>query len=176
MGNVRYAVLIAALLFVTPSFSNDELCPRLLEFQKPPFDITTKGKPARKWVEVHWIGNWLDFDHGWRAECSASNDLSSQTLCKWLPNNMSFEFPESLPERILECSGFSFPEKIFQIDDWKSDITFFSSEDRMMLLEIDFTPHKATEGAIRLSVFDGEENSVMQPMPSLFPDQKAGEK
>ncbi|MGI9170766.1 MAG: hypothetical protein ACR2FH_11450 [Caulobacteraceae bacterium] len=144
-----------------------ELCDRIAAFERADFSAEVKST-SRHWVEVHWLGRWLDFDRGWGLECRHSPDEPSKALCAWLVDgHTDFEFHDRLPRAILICHGYRFPDLSYW-DDWKSAIRLSSRANRSVLLEIDQTAHKAADIAIRLSVVPEPSRSADQPLPPLF--------
>jgi hypothetical protein len=161
----RRLLAAASCLALAPlATAGDDVCSRVARFHRAGFDHTEQPL-GRRWVEVHWVGHWLDLDHGWGLKCEHSPDSAARELCGWLSSHTSFEFPWDLPQRILTCYGYRFPRGS-HLSGWKSDASLFSA-DRELLLEVDlFTMQKET-GAIRLSSFAPEKDDALVEMPPL---------
>ncbi|MEO8927749.1 MAG: hypothetical protein ABI306_11365 [Caulobacteraceae bacterium] len=161
-------LLAAVLAAMAPaSASAAGVCAPLSTFEHAAFAIEAATSPSAHWVELHWLGNWLDFGGGWRLECRHSSDGASTTLCAWLTGNTSFEFHDRLPRAILICHGYRFPDLSYW-DDWKAQIELSGGPAVDEVLDIDQTAHKTPDVAIRLTVFPIEEGRVRQSMPPLF--------
>ena len=143
-----------------------ELCSHLRAFQVAPFEKDIGGRPIRRAIELHWIGNWMDFGGGFEMRCSHGDTTTGKALCGWLPENTSMEFPAITPMRILECYGWKIPASV---NDWDVTQARFrintdetgnelTNSDRYLLLEIDMQPRKSGHKAIRLSVIPWDEN------------------
>ena len=181
-GSVRQAQLCGftaafALLFQSAALA-DDACARLQTFERGSF-TQYPGEPAgRRWVELHWVGAWLDFEKGWGLECRHSPDKLSADVCEWLLHNTSFEFAEILPKQILRCHGYGFPPGDRSWADWKSDIDMLSDR-RRLTLEIDYLTLRPSEtGAIRLSASELDRGAALVELPALRPlrTEKAVEK
>jgi hypothetical protein len=123
-------------------------------------------------VDVHWIGTWLDFEHGWHLECHNTSDTAAKALCGWLPGNTSFEFANNLPRRILECS----PGIHLQQDNTEIAFGFATASiytpNRYVRLLIDFRERKKPDMAIQLTAFETTPtrgyDEATDPVPALF--------
>lgn len=174
----RAAALAAALasVYTGPASAGDELCARLGAFYEVPFE---KGIHFRS-IDVHWIGTWMDFDHGWHLECHNTSDPAAKALCAWLPHNMSFEFPERLPRQILECEPSIRLQKENVDIDFEQVAASIYTPDRYIRLEVDFRPREKGDMAIRLTAFEsgpsGGHDEATDPLPALFgPDNPVTE-
>jgi hypothetical protein len=172
-------IVLGTLLASWPAYARvDQTCNELRAFYRAPFDEhpSDDAKNYRS-VEMHWLGAWMDFDHGWKLECRDTGDDPGKKLCGWLTANTSFEFASYLPLRILECHGFRFPHPFPQIGFGHTEITLWDKE-REVLLQIDFRERKAEDFAVRLTLFrphhdeatdslkpviDGSENPAVDP-------------
>ena len=165
---MKKALLIA--LSLTSASANaakpEALCAEVTKFHKATFDDTVKPK-GRRWVELHWIGSWMDFDHGWGLGCRHSPDRASSNLCEWLTRHTSYEFSQLAPEHLLTCYGYKFlPNNHW--GNWKSDIDLFD-DDRWLKLEIDFATLNGETGAVRISSFAKDQEDALVELPSLKP-------
>ena len=142
------------------------MCEQVSAFHMAKFDGSEQPK-GRRWVELHWVGSWLDFDHGWGLKCNHSPDPASAQLCGWLMHHTSYEFADQAPKRILTCYGYRFPRNS-EWGHWKSDIDILN-HDRWLQLEIDFATLKGEEGAIRLSSFAPNKDDALVELPPLAP-------
>jgi hypothetical protein len=172
----RYRCALSALVAFTLALGEgaepataDEVCSHLFTFEREGFS-KIKSDSGRHWVEVHWIGNWLDTDKGWRLECRHSSDDEAKQFCLWLVPNTSFEFADRLPRAILECHGYTFPDLSYW-DDWKAEIDLYGHSDNTVLLEIDQTRHKEADRAIRVSSFRSGDDDATQPLAPLVEDK-----
>ena len=163
----QFAVL-ALLLACSPAMAaDDELCDRLTMFESASFDQT--GQEKARWIEMHWRGSWLNFDTGWGITCIHSSDDAAADFCEWLPRQVSYEFADSFPRRLLACHGFNVP----QMQEWKSRVELWDGEDRFHYLLIDFATLEGETGAVRyVSVSDDAtdpeiENRGLEPMAPL---------
>lgn len=149
-----------------PAYGN-ELCDRVAEYEA--VDSEGASQPdglADRWVELHWVGSWLDFDNGFGKTCIHSEDVASRQLCGWLLENSSTEFPQMLPIGILECYGYSFPSPRPSWAGWRASVEL--TTDRWLTLDIDFTRWEGETGAIRLRAYD-EAETPWEDMPPLGP-------
>jgi len=158
------AAILLALAIPFAASADDETCQRVRSFHQAIFD-DSEAPVGRRWVEMRWHGHWLDFEKGFGLECRASPDIASTALCAWLRENTSFEFAGMLPRRILTCFGYVFPREHQQVN-WRSDVTVLS-EDRWLVLEIDFFTMRNDTGAIRLSSFAAGQDETTVEMDSL---------
>jgi hypothetical protein len=163
---VKHLLLIALALSSAAPAAPDRTCAEVAAFHMAKFDSAVEPK-GRRWVELHWIGGWLDFDHGWGFRCRHSPDAASSQLCNWLVHHTSYEFSQSSPKRILSCFGYRFP-RMSMWGEWKSDIDILDHQ-RWLKLEIDFATLKGETGAIRLSSFAKDRDDALVEMPSLGP-------
>lgn len=152
----------------------DTLCDHFRRYVQAPFEpgISPDGLPDR-WVELHWVGFWLDFDRGFGKTCVHTQDTESGDLCTWLLKHSSTEFPDTLPFGILECYGYSFrAEASTSWSQWKAQISItveiVTDRFRTVALDVDFTGWKSETGAIRLSVY-ADEDSPWEDRPPLAP-------
>lgn len=145
------------------------MCEQVKAFHAAKFDRTEEPK-GRRWVELHWVGSWLDFKNGWGLACRHSPDQASARLCAWLTHHTSYEFIDQAPKRILTCYGYQFPRNS-EWGDWKSEISMLD-HDRWLELEIDFSGFKGEEGAIRLSSFAPDKDDALVELPPLAPIEK----
>jgi hypothetical protein len=147
--------------------ADDELCGKLTDFETASFDQT--GQEKARWIEMHWRGSWLNFETGWGIACLSSDDDAAKRLCQWLPKQVSYEFADSFPRRILACHGYNLP----QMQEWKSRVELWDGEDRFHYLLIDFATLEGEAGAVRyVSVSDDAtdpeiENHELEAMPPL---------
>ena len=131
------------------------------------------GHENFRWIEVHWIGNWLDFDHGWHLECQPSSDNASKAFCNWLLDNTSFEFSENLPLRFMYCHGYRYPAGGTYISGWKSEIDLYSEHVGQIVLQINLQGHKQPDAAVRLTVFrEGKDQATENWWPPLIDESK----
>ena len=168
MKDLAYlAALALALSCSTARAADDELCSKLKDFETASFDQT--GQEKARWIEVHWRGSWLNFETGWGIACLNSGDDAAAELCKWLPRQISYEFADSFPRRVMACHGYNLPK----MQEWKSRVELWDGEDRFHYLLIDFATLEAEAGAVRyVSVSDDAtdpeiENRDLEPMAPL---------
>jgi hypothetical protein len=150
--------------------TEDDLCPELNAFREAP--LPPHQTKERDWVELRWIGTWMG-GSGWHFECRDSGSPSAKRLCGYLKANTSFEFPEHLPIRILECSGFTVPSPYPLMYPWIGSINLGWRDNghstwRLPLLEIALGHHKSLPDAVRVSVFKGDADELNSPLPELF--------
>ncbi|HEX4303585.1 MAG TPA: hypothetical protein VHZ78_12390 [Rhizomicrobium sp.] len=181
MRGVAACMFVAVLILPQAATADDDidpLCARLHAFYEAPFE---KGAHFRS-VEFHWLGLWMDFDKGWRKVCHfTQGDAAATALCSWLPENVSFEFPEYLPHRIVECEpGVHWPQSgDVTVDITYGKTTIFTS-DRYVRLEIDFRDRKNADVGIQLTAFDisadSHHDEFTDKIPQLFgPDNPVTE-
>jgi hypothetical protein len=167
---LAFLIASACLSVVTSAFADapDDICVKLSAFENAPFD-SSANSPRRHWVEVHWIGNWLDLQNGWKLRCDHSADPASGEFCKWLLQNTSFEFADRLPRAMLICHGYHFPDLTYW-DDWRLELPLSFNEitETSTLLQIDLTSHKQPESAVRYSVFAKGADQALNPLPPLI--------
>jgi hypothetical protein len=163
-----FTLVFPALVMTAVSVRAETLCEQVRRYEQAPFAQASSpdGLPDR-WVEVHWVGFWMDFDRGFGKSCVHSDDAESRDLCAWLVKHSSTEFPEYLPFRILECYGYGFPRPYPEWSQWKTRIKIVS--ERWLTLDVDLTGWKSETGAIRLSVYTDEDWSVGRERPPLAP-------
>jgi hypothetical protein len=162
------ALLIAALVATTPAGGKpDDICSHVSAFHMTKFGDSAEPK-GRRWIELHWVGHWMDFDRGWGFKCRHSSDAASSALCDWIVQNVSYEFKDMTPKRILTCYGYKFPGA--QWGNWKSDIDILD-HDRWLKLEIDFETLAGDKekGAIRLSSFAKDQDDALVELPPIAP-------
>jgi hypothetical protein len=158
----RLALLLGLVCLISgQSFARDQICDYVKAFERAPFERDASGREKFRWIEVHWIGAWLDLDHGWHLECRHSSDSASAAFCSWLTSNTSFEFEERLPLRILTCHGYRFPSW-YGVGLFKSEFNFYSEATGEILLQINFDGHKKPDGAMRLSVYPQHQDSATE--------------
>ena len=166
---------LACLLLVPPAFADpaDDICAKLSAFENAPFDASLKS-PRRHWIEVHWIGNWLDLQNGWSLRCAHSADPASGEFCKWLLQNTSVEFPDRLPRSVLICHGYHFPNLTYW-DHWQLELPLSFNEvtGTSTLLQVDLTSHKPPDKGVRLSAFAKGADEVIDPLPPLIANPPA---
>jgi hypothetical protein len=166
---MKRSVLLLGLLCLTPGpcFGRDQICDYVKAFERAPFERDASGREKYRWIEMHWIGAWMDFDHGWHLECRHSSDNASAAFCSWLSSNTLFEFEEALPVRILMCHGYHFPDMNFEL--LKSEFDFYSESTGEILLQTNFQGHKKFDAAIRLSVYPQHQDSATEaPLPPMI--------
>lgn len=165
----RIAIVCAlAVLTLSANAADDEICTRLHAFETAPRPLGETGS-TRDWIEMRWVGAWMDFDNGWHLECRHSSSNSAAELCGWLIENTSFEFSNYLPIRLLECHDFKFPRPYPNADTWIEKLALFpETGDEHMVLEIALGGHKGDD-AIRYSVFVGPAAEQKNRLPPLFP-------
>jgi hypothetical protein len=151
----------------------DDFCKQLSSYERAGFEPDT-AIHQRHWVEMHWLGTWLDSEKGWRLECRHSPDKTSEQYCGWLKDHTSFEFPDRLPRDILVCHRYTFPDLSYW-DGWRAEITLFGFTENEVLLDIDQSSHKTMDIAIRLSVFSKDSDEALQPLPPLFQSSDAAD-
>lgn len=172
---VAFAAALASLC-ASPASAGDESCARLRAFYEAPFE---KGVHFRS-IAVHWIGTWMDLEHGWHLECRDTPDAAAKALCGWLPKNMSFEFPNLLPQRILECThGIRLRQEHVEIDFVFATASIYTP-DRYVRLVIDFREREKPDMAIQLTAFEtgptGGHDEATDNVPPLFgPDNPVTE-
>jgi hypothetical protein len=153
------------LLLASSEASADELCTRLKPFEAARFDGIEQPK-GRRWVELHWVGRWLDLKNGWGFNCLSSGDEGAKKLCSWLVDHSPSEFSTYLPIGILECYGYQFPKPYDEWANWRSDIQL-SGYKRQLLLEVNFLGFEGESGAIRLSAFADNVFNATAPLPPM---------
>ncbi len=167
MSESLLAVAIAAALATASTARAEETCDQIDAFHAAPFDATVT--PAgRRWVEMRWVGGWLDFEDGFGLECISSPDEGSKSLCGWLIENTSIEFHSNLPARILECWGYRFPRPLPSWGEWRSQMSHLE-DDRWMTLEVDLTEGQGDPPAVRLSSFAMDKDEITVELPNLRP-------
>ena len=159
-------LLMFASLALNPAIESHGMCEQVSAFHKAKFDGNEEPK-GRRWVELHWLGRWLDMNSGWGFDCRHSPDQPSANLCAWLTHNTSYEFADLAPKRILSCYGYRFPRNS-EWGAWKSEIDILD-HDRWLKLDVDFSGFEGEEGAIRLSSFAPDEDDALLELPPLAP-------
>lgn len=168
------SVLLLGLLCLAPgeSFARNAICDYVKAFESAPFERDASGREKFRWIEMHWIGIWLDFDHGWHLECRHSPDNASAAFCNWLSSNTSFEFEEDLPLRILTCHGYRFPGSWTEIGLIKSEFHLYSPLTGEILLQTNFQDHRSSDSAMRLSAYPQHQDWVTEkPMPPMIDER-----
>jgi hypothetical protein len=156
----------ALVLAVAPAQA-DTLCDHIRRYERADFDTeATRDGLTDRWVELHWVGFWMDFDRGFGKACVHSGDAASRDLCAWIVENSSTEFPETLPFSILECYGYRFPRNRQTWHQWQSRIEIRGR--RWVTLDVDFSGWETETGAIRLGVYRGDD-SPWDDVPPLAP-------
>jgi hypothetical protein len=169
------AVAVIALTTIsgTTGAAEDKLCSELIAFREAPMQAHQTRE--RDWVELRWVGTWMDVAVGWHFECRNSGAPAARELCDYLKANTSFEFSDYLPVRFLECSGFTVPSPYPTLYPWIGSVdlgwraTNSHGAERLPLLEIALGHHKSLPDSIRISVFKGDANELNSPLPELFP-------
>lgn len=161
------AVPVAFLWLVSGAAHANELCRQLRSFERASFEAATPAE-SNRWIELHWVGAWLDFDAGFGLACRHSADDASRDLCRWLVDNSSLEFASYVPFGMLECRGYSFPRPYPDWSGWQSSITMFGRGERMLVLEVAFGRFES-EAALRLSAYPNSAARWRQPLPELEP-------
>lgn len=128
----------------------DDLCPRLREFQSAAFKNGADGKPLRRSVTFTWIGPWLGENMEWACTRDIS-DAAELSLCHYLMKDVSLEFRENLPLRVLRCYGYKIPRTFDDWSNWTGTVGFSRASDRHLLMEVDLGPRDAPNAAIRFS-------------------------
>jgi hypothetical protein len=144
--------------------SSHTFCAELDRFRAAQFD-GTEQPAGRRWVEMHWLGTWLDFDNGFGLKCDSSRDGASLRFCGWLETNTSIEFPTRLPTSILKCAGYRVRTPLHW-GNWTRDFSPHEGK-RRMLLEVHLVSSKYETGALRLSSFAAGKNATIVPMPAV---------
>lgn len=172
MRKIGATLLFVAALWPAGAAASDKLCSELLSFREAP--VTGKVR-ERDWVELQWVGAWMDFNVGWHFACVSSGTAAATRFCEYLKVDTSFEFPYSFPLRVLECSGFGVPKPYPSMYPWIGSIdlgwrdTKKKKAERFPLLEIALGRHKSLPDAVRISVFRGDADELNSPLPELFP-------
>ena len=161
------AASIAAAMVMASAAGAEETCDRIAVFHSAPFDPTVVPL-GRRWVEMRWVGGWLDFENGFGLECISSPDEGSKRLCGWLIENTSIEFQTNLPARILECWDYRFPRPLPSWGEWRSQMSHLE-DDRWMTLEVDLTEGQGDPPAVRLSSFAMDKDEITVELPNLRP-------
>ena len=161
-----FSVAIATLALASAAEA-EETCDQIDAFHNATFDATV-DPVGRRWVEMRWIGGWMDFEKGFGLECISSPDEGSNSLCGWLIENTSIEFQTNLPARILECWGYRFPRPFPSWGEWRSQISHLE-DDRWLTLEVDLTEGQGDAPAVRLSSFAMDKDEITVELPILRP-------
>lgn len=170
MINVKRSALALGVfcLISGHAFAQDHICDYVKAFERAPFERDDAGREKYRWIEMHWIGAWMDFDHGFHLECRHSPDNASKAFCAWLIDNTSFEFSEDLPIRILTCHRYRFPDRQGPSFE-KEEFSLYSSASGEVLLKTNFQGHKKPDAAIRLIVFPQHQDvATEKPMPPMI--------
>lgn len=166
---MKWAAIGCALgLLVGSANAEDEgVCSHLRAFETAPRIFAANGT-TRDWIEMRWVGLWMDLDNGWHLSCADSGSDAGKKLCGWLIQHTSFEFPDHFPIGILECHGFKFPIPHPISDKWIETLSLFPEQgEQHMKLEIALGGHKG-DNAVRYSVFLGPTAEQKNPLPPLF--------
>jgi hypothetical protein len=166
MRRYLLAMAVALLIGVGPAAAaGDQLCQELKAFERADFtpDVQPRG---RRWVELHWVGAWMDFDNGYGLACASSPDAVSQKLCGYLKAHTSFEFANNLPVRILGCHGQGGRTPRPDWGGWRADIDLWTGH-RFNFLEVDLQARQGESGAIRLSAFAAGKDPALVEMTPL---------
>ena len=165
MKPIRIFVLLPFVLLgscATISKKADPLCKQLVEFERS----ISEDSERTHWVELHWVGSWLDLENGWSLSCKHSGDTVAKEICsKWVKTT-SFEFSYRKPMNILECYGYEFPHPKRSFGNWKSSISLDSKSENWVVLDIDLEESEFESGAIRFSV---EPLNSEESLPKLRP-------
>ena len=161
-------LLLSLTAFASSSaFAADDFprtfCAQLDQFHDASFD-GTEQPAGRRWVEMHWQGFWLDFDHGFGLRCVSSPDAASRRYCGWLEKNTSFEFPALLPKAIFKCAGH-WREPDWQ--DWTNSVSMLRHH-RLLQVEVNLTPTETESGVLRLSSFAKGKDEGTVSLPPLM--------
>jgi hypothetical protein len=164
MRLLRFLIAVGLSLAATSSaFADEEMCRRLRAFEQAPFERGADGKAQLRFVEVHWVGCWMDYDHGFGSNCQHSPDQAARELCAWLPDHTPLEFQTILPRGILKCHGLEegdwFP--------WLGRLSRLKSpaDDRRLLFEIDFQNRNRCHHALRLRIVP---DGAVQNLPPMI--------
>jgi hypothetical protein len=180
---ILFLFVIAGILPAHVLAEENEFCNQIYAFQTAPFEKDSEGKPLRRAIEFHWIGFWMDFEHGFGTECQNGGTAPGKALCNWLPENTSREFPSTLPLDILSCYGWKIPGHTSDFDIRKATLKIstdkdgneLENSDRYLQLEIDMQARKRGDMAIRLSVIPWDEK-FLNPQPRLKIKEPVDEK
>jgi hypothetical protein len=164
---LAWLALLAGISSISAWAQDNPYCAPIKEFRQAPFTKDASGNPLRRAVEIHWIGDWLDLEKGWRIECRSGPTDAGKKLCAALSGQVNSEFTNHLPLDILACFGWSTPTPWNDLElrqvrlHLSTDAHGKELEDaanRYMLLETDMRPRKARHDAIRLSVVPWDES------------------
>ena len=125
--------------------SDSQICSQIRNYEKAPF---AQGQTRRS-VTLKWVGGWMDFENGFGKGCLREDDAASVTLCKWLVENTSTEFPQTTPKSILRCYGHRFPRST-NWGSWQSSIDIWGQAEQPILLEVDLKDDRS----VRITVFE----------------------
>jgi hypothetical protein len=170
------ASLLMALMLSPAVAMADELCVRQKAFEAAPFTDNARpdGLPDR-WVELHWVGRWLDFDHGWGIRCLHSGDTEAEQYCAWLlDRRLSFEFADNFPLELLGCRGYRLPHST-DWREWKATLELLGPDERSVTLEVDFSDwgeETLDNGAVRVAVYRDDDSAYgdIAPLAPLPPE------
>jgi hypothetical protein len=156
----RKALLFAGIFFCLPAqawAAKDGFCAKLRDFRTAPFEKDVDGKPLRRTVEFHYIGEWLiDFTK----ECRFFGKEPAKALCPALMEHSNFEFRDIQPRHILACYGWKTPVGVYGWDIERAVIKLGTDEkgrrlregvDPYVTVEIDYRARKKGHTALRLS-------------------------
>lgn len=148
--------------------ATDDLCGKLKLFEtaKPQKGDDPK---ERRWVEFHW-----NFDHGetaiWSWGCLHSKQAIAKVTCDWLMGNTNQEFAMILPQDIMSCYGYRFPEGAF--NDWDNmlgTIRLRSVDGRELDLDLNYRDLPKGEAAMRLSLGGPGQKYEPKKLPPIAP-------
>lgn len=167
---MRIPLLLLSLtaLISSPSVAKGNFsrtfCTRLAQFHDASFD-GAEQPAGRRWIEMHWQGFWLDFDHGFGLKCESSPDAISRSFCGWLEKHTSFEFPALLPKAIYRCDRHIRPEPEWEM--WTNSVAVVRDH-RLLQVEVNLEPTKTESGVLRLSSFGAGKDEGAVPLPPLI--------
>jgi hypothetical protein len=158
-----HLLFVGAVAASPPACAATELCKTIAKFET---DETVKAG-RRPWIEFHW-----GFDTNpnviWSWGCRYSSEIVASQTCKWLERNTNQEFAMKLPQDIMRCYGYRFPQSASL--DWSAMAGAIMLRHRSghdLLLEMSYRDLPNGENAMRLSVASDVALPPIERMPAV---------
>ena len=173
MAATSHRGMFIALLFVllSPGVAHAEsFCTKLRRFENAA--LGADGTAVR-WVELHWVGVWLDFERGFGVACTHSPDAEAAEFCAWLVDNTNIEFPSYRMLDTLRCGGRRFGAH-HHWNRLQAEVERYGRDSRLVLYE--FVYGVDEESRMRVAVYPSSLEHLRRPLPPLAqlrPDAEA---
>ena len=166
MKHALRVLVILPLLSAQPALAANKLCDVIENFETA-IPAKTDNRRERRWIEFHW-GFDQSPDTIWSWGCQHSTQAIAGQTCAWLKSNTNQEFAMVLPQDIMTCYGYRFPQ--FAANDWSGmmgRIKLRGHNGNRLLLDLNYYDLPHGERAMRLAVETEDGDYSPEELPSI---------